>query len=444
MRQPNNNPRTRHLGGKRRFDPRQGPPGQRFQQAPGANRFAGPDRRPRPWDRKPALPDENIGNRASPPRSPAPDEDMDLRANGNRLAEPQWARFDGFVAPHLREHKAYIPGEQPQDPGIIKLNTNENPYPPSPAVERAILKELEGGGGGLRRYPEPTSRKVREILGAQAGIAADRIVVGNGSDEILMMCVRAFGRADRPVVCAEPSYTLYSVLARSMGFPVRMMELTDPWDIPEDAPHEGSLAFLACPNAQSGTVFSSAALEAFVETFKGVVVLDEAYAEFAENDCLPLMKRSGNVILVRTLSKSHSLAGLRVGFALCGGELAGGLLKVKDSYNEDRLAQAGAAAALEDEAYLRGNVGKIKAERERLKGLLEGLGLPVGPSQANFLLVDFGGKEKAAGVLDKLREKRILVRHFPQIPRLAGSLRITVGRPEEGDGLLTALKEILS
>lgn len=348
--------------------------------------------------------------------------------------------LEHLLAPHLKNHAPYVPGEQTDEAGVLKLNTNENPYPPSPKVYQALRESINSD---LRKYPDPLARDLRLALAKRTGTPKEAIVIGNGSDELLLLAARAFGRPGRPVVVVEPSYSLYPVLAKSLGLSCVSLELTPDWDLPNEKLPKGCLAFLPYPNAQTGTCFRPESLTRFMSTFEGVVVLDEAYADFADSEHRIQVRNNERVIVVRTFSKSYSLAGIRVGYALCGGRLADGLLRVKDAYNVDRLAQAAALAALEDQAYFEGNINKIRSERTRLAQALKEMGMPTLPSQANYVMMECASPDRAKAVSLSLRKKKILVRHFPEIPRIAAGLRITVGKPQETDRLLLALREII-
>lgn len=351
-----------------------------------------------------------------------------------------FGNLDKLLAPHLRDHAPYVPGEQTNEAGVLKLNTNENPYPPSPKVYQALKESINTD---LRKYPDPLAMDLRSALAKRTGYPHESIVIGNGSDELLLLAARAFGHPGRPIVVFEPSYSLYPVLAKSLGLSCVSLELTPDWDIPDEKFPKGCLAYLPYPNAQTGTCFRPESLSRFINTFPGVVILDEAYADFADSKQRIQVHNEERVIVVRTFSKSYSLAGIRIGYALCGGRLAEGLLRVKDAYNVDRLAQAAALAALEDQAYFEATINKIRSERTRLARALEEMGLPTLPSQANYVMMDLASPDRAKSVSLSLRKKKILVRHFPDVPRIAGGLRITVGTPQEMDRFLSALREII-
>ncbi len=332
--------------------------------------------------------------------------------------------------------RAYAPGEQPQLPDIVKLNTNENPYPPSPTVARA----LDGfDPAELARYPEPTCRALRLQLAALHGGTPEQYLVANGSDEALRLCTDAFVENDGAIGFFDPSYSLYPVLAAMRAVAARPVDLwpEQTWrDPPRDA---CSLFFLANPNAPTGLLFDREAIRRFCESFPGTVVIDEAYVDFARRDCLELALTLPNVLVARTLSKSYSLAGLRLGYLVGDAEAVAALNKLRDSYNVDRLAQRIASAALEDQEWMRKNVARITATRGRLAGALRSRGWQVFDSDANFLWTRPAGAS-AQSVVDRLRRRSVVVRHWPG-PRTGDFIRITIGTDPQIDRLLDVLQE---
>ena len=335
---------------------------------------------------------------------------------------------------------AYTPGEQPQVPGLIKLNTNENPYPPSPAVTE-VLRTV--AAESLRLYPDPVCSALRVRIASLYGCALDQVFVGNGSDEVLRLCTRAFTQPGGTVASFAPSYSLYPVLAAAeeVGF----WEVPLPDDFSWVAP-PGDLAatlfWVANPNAPTGVFYPVEAIREFSERFTGVVAVDEAYVDFAGGrDCLTLARELPNVLVCRTLSKSFSLAGLRLGFALGAPELIAALYKLKDSYNVDRLAQLIALAALNDVQWTQANARRIVATRERVTAALQQRGFYVVPSAANFLFAQPPAGLPAEQLFAALRQKNILIRYFPGA-RTGRFLRISIGTDAEMDALLTALSEI--
>ena len=350
--------------------------------------------------------------------------------------------------PHIVSLKGYVPGEQPQGGGWIKLNTNENPYPPSPRVVEAIKMHLETDGAALRLYPSPDSAPLRKAIAELHGYNADNIVAGNGSDDILNLLVRAYANSNRPIGMLDPSYSLYPVIAAIQGASVVKVPITQDFslDINAVVNSGASIFFLTNPNAPLGISFSAKNIEELAQVFSGILVVDEAYADFAEEDCTRLPLKYPNVVVTRTLSKSYSLAGMRVGYALCSSKVAEILHRVRDSYNVDRLAQVAAVAALEDRAWLKKNIEKIKATRTRLIVELTQLGWKMNPSSTNFILAKPRSKTQefssaaAESAFNFLKEHKILVRRFPNHPLTEKSLRISVGTDVEMDGFLKAAR----
>jgi len=332
----------------------------------------------------------------------------------------------------------YTPGEQPRGAKLVKLNTNENPYPPSPAVTEALRTF---NSDDLRLYPDPVSLSLRRRIAEMHGRRPDEVMVANGSDEVLALCTRAFVENDGSIGYFNPSYSLYPVLAAIRGVEARPVSLTAEfeWNMPKK--YAASLFFLANPNAPTGMLFEFDRVREFCSEFTGVVVIDEAYVDFAERDCMSLAIELPNVIVMRTVSKSYSLAGLRLGYAVGAGPLVDALLKIKDSYNVDALTQYVGLAALSDLCHMRANAGRIKATRARLAGALGELGFSVCAPQANFVWArpeTIGAEE----LFRQLRSRKILVRYFPG-ERTENHVRITVGTDEEIDLLLTAIGDMV-
>jgi histidinol-phosphate aminotransferase len=339
--------------------------------------------------------------------------------------------------PIIEQMHPYVPGEQP-GPGekIIKLNTNENPFPPSPKVMAAI-RAVEPEW--LRRYPNPGADGFRAVAARVHGVDPDMVLAGNGSDEILAIIMRAFIGPGELLAWPEPTYSLYPVLAdigdsRGVGVP-----WAPGWTLPTEALlATGARAiFFANPNAPSGTLVPPEQVRALAARFAGVVLVDEAYVDFADSDCLGLLRDCPNVIVSRTFSKGYALAGLRFGYALAAPAMIAQLRKVKDSYNCDALSIAAATAALEDQAYARETWTHVRAERTRLSAELDRRGWSVIPSQANFLLATVPGGD-AGALYRALKQRGILVRYFDK-PGLADKLRLTIGTRAENDALLAAL-----
>ncbi|MCS6850605.1 MAG: histidinol-phosphate transaminase [Gemmataceae bacterium] len=342
------------------------------------------------------------------------------------------------LRPNIRAMAGYVPGEQPRDGAYIKLNTNENPYPPSPRVLAAIQAAL---GPQLRKYPDPLGTEFRQTAGRVLGIDPDSILIGNGSDDVLTIVTRAFVPEGGLVVSPSPSYVLYRSLAEIQGARFISVPFTPDWRLPRPWPvRNANLTFLANPNSPSGTHLTLAELGPWVAELGGPVVLDEAYVDFADSHGLELVGRFP-VIVTRTLSKSYSLAGIRFGFAVADPAVVRELVKVKDSYNCDALSLAAAQAALEDQPYRLQTRARILATRTRLASALQHLGFEVSPSQANFVWARRFDRP-VRPIYEELKRRRILVRYM-QYEGYGDGLRITVGTDEEIDQLLAALHQIV-
>ena len=334
----------------------------------------------------------------------------------------------------------YVPGEQPPpDAQVIKLNTNENPYPPSPKALK-VLQELPGEL--LRRYPDPMANAFRRAASQVFGIEKDWILVGNGSDDLLTMILRACTERGRRVVYPMPTYVLYRTLAQIQEAEVVEIPYLQDYCLPVEQLIEaqGAVTFVARPNSPSGTIVPLETLEKLAAGLSGILVIDEAYVDFAESTALELVEKHENVIVLRTLSKGYSLAGLRLGFGIAHPSLLAGLVKVKDSYNVDAIACAVGTAAVADQNHKNINVQKINASRLQMTNELKQLGFYVWSSQANFLLVK--PSVDAEFLYKELKQKGILVRYFKQ-PQLTDKLRITIGTPEQNQHLMRVLKEEL-
>jgi len=358
-----------------------------------------------------------------------------------------------LIRPLVRELHSYVPGEQPKIKGLIKLNTNENPYPPSPKVLNAVKKAVDER---FRLYPNPTSQPLREKLAELHGCGAENVIIGNGSDELLALAIRAFvepaGKqkdSRSTVQYFTPSYSLYPVLADIHGAGKNPVPLGNAFALP--TPRElrrgkqwnfkAALTFVTTPNAPSGRGYSRAELEELCKAQKGVVVLDEAYVDFARENALELALKYPHVMISRTFSKAYSLCFQRVGYFVGHPELIAALDKIRDSYNVNGLGQVAALATLKDLPYYRAGFRKVIATRERLTNELKRLGFEVCPSETNFIFtkpVKFPAREW----LQKLRDRKILVRWF-SYPETEDYLRITIGNDKETDALLRAVKSIL-
>jgi histidinol-phosphate aminotransferase len=362
-------------------------------------------------------------------------------------------RGASWVRPLVRRLHAYVPGEQPRIKGLIKLNTNENPYPPSPRVLAAVRAAVDGR---LRLYPNPTANVLRERLARLHRCSPDHIIVGNGSDELLAMAVRCFVEPAGPresgrsvVQFFDPSYSLYPVLAAIHGALNNSVPLLEDFGIPS-VPElrrgrqwnfTAALTFITTPNAPSGCGYSTAQLESMCRAQKGIVVLDEAYVDFAAENALALALKYPHVLVARTFSKAYSLCFQRVGYLVGDPELIAALHKIRDSYNVNGLGQVAALATLDNVAYYRANFRKIIAIRQQLSGRLEALGFRVYPSQTNFILAKPPGFP-ARQWLEKLRDRKVLVRWF-DAPRVRDYLRITIGTPAEAAALVAAIRAVL-
>jgi len=341
----------------------------------------------------------------------------------------------------LKDVEGYVPGEQPRGGNIVKLNTNENPYPPSPRALEA-LRNL--GAEALRKYPDPVFVKFREICAERYGApGADWIMIGNGMDELLALALRTFVDPGDTVVATYPTYSLYEVLVDLHGAKIDYIDLDVDYQLSEAMfAAKGRLAFLTRPNAPTGVSISREAAERFCRGFDGIVVIDEAYVDFAEDSCIDFPQRMDNVIVMRTFSKSFSLAGMRIGTCVAQPALIREFLKTKDSYNMNAVAQGVGIAAMEDYAYMQASAARVKATRATLKAELETLGFRIPESQTNFLLAHWAGTPSAKELTVALKAQGILVRYFEH-RRIDDALRITVGTDDECAALLTALRGLL-
>ncbi len=364
-------------------------------------------------------------------------------------------RRNHLIRPLVQQLHAYVPGEQPKIAGLVKLNTNENPYPPSPRVLRAVKAAVDGR---LRLYPNPTAEIVREKLAALHGCQPENIIIGNGSDELLALAIRGFveptGRPLRPrpaevVQYFTPSYSLYPVLADTHGAAKNAVPLKADFNLPtvpelkkgRQWSFEAALSLVTTPNAPSGHGYATVALDKLCQAQRGVVVLDEAYVDFAAENAGALALKYQHVLVSRTFSKAYSLCFQRVGYFIGHADLIGALHKIRDSYNVNGLGQVAAAATLDDLGYYRANFQRIIATRERLSRDLAALGFIVLPSQTNFILTQ-PPQFSAADWLHKLRAEKILVRWF-SAPAIQDYLRITIGTPAEAAALVKAARKIL-
>jgi histidinol-phosphate aminotransferase len=346
-----------------------------------------------------------------------------------------------YFRKNIEAMEGYVPGEQPEDPSIIKLNTNENPYPPSPRAMEALASIRSDQ---LRRYPDPLGNAFRNAAADIFGVTRDHVICGNGMDDILNMTVRALSGPEAALVYPAPTYTLYAVLANIQASVVREVDWGTDYSLPHDAlvKARGSVTYLANPNSPTGTFVPVEQAAELADALDGVLCIDEAYVDFAATDCTELARTRDNVLVMRTMSKGYSLAGLRFGFAIGHPKLIGGLMKVKDSYNVDAISIFVASAALQDRDYREVTRQKVISERERLSAALAEMGLNSLPSQSNFLFTQ-AGQPAAASLYESLKARGILVRYFNS-PGLDDRLRITIGTPEQNDALIAALRELIS
>lgn len=360
-----------------------------------------------------------------------------LQGVSDRLGE---IKTMGYFRDNVEQAAGYTPGFQPKATDVVKLNTNENPYPPSPQVMK-ILAEVKPEQ--LRRYPDPTATVFREAAAGIHGVSPDNILCCNGGDELLAMAIRAFCDERRPLAYPVPTYTLYPVLARLQPCEAIEVPFDAEFNLPAKLATTGAALTIVCnPNAPTGSLIRVGELASLAAEIKGVLLIDEAYADFAEWNCVPLIKDFPNVIILRTLSKGYSLAGLRFGYAIASKDLIDGLLKVKDSYNVDALSIALATTAIKDQSYFRENVEKIKSARRTLTEQLRGLGFAVRDSHSNFVFVQVRSGS-ASPIQEELSRRNIFVRYWNQ-PGIADKLRISVGTPEQNEKLIAALREILA
>ena len=343
-----------------------------------------------------------------------------------------------YFRDNIAEMQPYVPGEQPRDGDYIKLNTNENPYPPAPRVIDDIKAAC---GEDLRLYPDPDALIVREKLSHVFDVDRSQIMLGNGSDELLNIILRSFVGDGQQVHCPTPTYAYYKKLVQIQNAQHVEIPFADDYSLPEGLGMGAALTLVANPNSPSGTLADGKSLARVAEATDGVLVVDEAYVDFSEGGSIGMLKNHRNLVIVRTMSKSFSLAGMRVGMALAHPDLIGGLTKVKDHYNIGRLSLVAAAAAIDSIDVMRKNADRVRQTREYLSFELRKLGMEVWNSSANFVLARVRGAD--AGTIQlELKRRRILVRHFDE-DRLKDCLRISVGQREEIEALLRELGDIL-
>lgn len=346
-----------------------------------------------------------------------------------------------YARPSIASMKGYTPGLQP-DPRqkCIKLNSNENPFPPSPRVKEILRKCAYED---LRLYPDPMSLELREKLGALYGFSAGQIICGNGSDDILNIIIRTFAQPGEAIGFFEPTFPLYRVLGMVHGVKVISLPMAEPYDRPPKPPEDLKIFFLANPNSPVGFGYPPALISQMARRTKGVFVVDEAYAEFARENALELVRNFDNVLVVRTVSKSYSLAGLRLGYAIGQEICVSEMFKVKDPFNVTRLTQSFVSAALDDQEYLRKNISQIVKTRDWLTREAIALGYRIIPSQANFVFPQPPQKGRGIKFYEALFARKILTRYYDE-EGLRDGVRMTIGTREEMEEVLDAMKEILS
>jgi histidinol-phosphate aminotransferase len=328
----------------------------------------------------------------------------------------------GYFRENIEKAKGYQPGFQPAETDVVKLNTNENPYPPSPAVMEAIRNMSEEQ---MRRYPDPAANTFRKAAAEVNGVGPDYIMCCNGGDELLRIAFCAFCDENRPLAYPVPTYSLYPVLANLQNCKAIEVPFDSEFNLPSKLAAAGACLTIVCnPNAPTGSFVSVNEMKSLADEVSGVLLIDEAYVDFAQDNCAALVKDFDNVIILRSMSKGYCLAGIRFGYAIAQPALIAGLMKVKDSYNVDAVAITAATAAIRDQSYFQQNIKKVKDERARLTQQLKDLGLDVPDSSGNFVLAK--------------------CKNHKDYPNLNDKLRITVGTSEQNDKLLSALKEILS
>jgi len=346
----------------------------------------------------------------------------------------------GYFRENVERANGYEPGFQPRDMDVVKLNTNENPYPPSPAVMKT-LAEIKPEQ--LRRYPDPIGSAFRQAAAEVNNVGPDYIMCLNGGDELLTIALRAFCDENHAVAYPVPTYSLYPVLANLQGCKAVEIPFDNEFNLPAKLASTNAALTIVCnPNAPSGTFINTSELASLADELEGVLLIDEAYVDFAEESCAALVKDFDNMIILRSMSKGYSLAGLRFGYAIAQPDLIAGLMKVKDSYNVDAVAIAVATTAIKDQQYFKENVEKVKRDREKLTEQLRALKFEVSKSYANFVLAK-SKNCKASEIYDKLVQRNIYIRYF-DVPGLSNKLRITVGTKEQNDKLVSALEQILS
>ena len=348
-----------------------------------------------------------------------------------------------FWSPEVRELEPYVPGEQPKIQNLLKLNTNENPYPPSPKVVAAVQAVLADSADVLRLYPDPEASALKHAIAAQQNIDVANVFVGNGSDEVLAHIFKAFFVQQQPILYPDITYSFYPVYSQFFAVKTKVLPLNDDFEIVvDDYKQANGGIIITNPNAPTSIALEVSAIEEVLQANpNSVVVIDEAYVDFGAQSAVSLVEKYENLVVCQTTSKSRSLAGLRVGFAIAQPHLIAALEAVKNSFNSypmDRFAIAAAVASFEDQAYFEAQCQKVIASRDKLVTELESMGFKVLPSKANFIFVSLPSKD-AGELAAQLREQGIIVRYFNK-PRINQFLRITIGTDEQNQRLVDSLK----
>jgi histidinol-phosphate aminotransferase len=346
-----------------------------------------------------------------------------------------------FIRPEILAMRGYVPGEQPREGSIVKLNTNENPYPSSPAVQRAIGRAIQSG---LQKYPDPLATAFRTRAAELLGVEPNWILCGNGSDDLLTIATRAFVGQGDCLRLPYPSYILYKALAQLQGAEAEEVHFEKDWSLSDNFSKPRSrlkLAFLPNPNSPSGTVIPPARVEQLAAALPCPLLVDEAYVDFADVNCVALVKKSDKIMVTRTLSKSYALAGLRFGFIIAQPHIIEQLEKVKDSYNCDALSIAGATAAIDDQAWLAANRAKILATRDKLAAGMRSMGFATVDSQANFVWNPHPSIP-VKPLYEQLKSAGVLVRYI-DYPGWGDGLRVSVGTDEQVDTCLNLLRSMV-
>lgn len=352
-----------------------------------------------------------------------------------------------FWSPEVRELEPYVPGEQPKIQNLLKLNTNENPYPPSPKVVDAVQAVLAHQADALRLYPDPDATALKQAIAKQQNVDVSQVFVGNGSDEVLAHIFKAFFIQQEPILYPDITYSFYPVYSQFFGVQTKQIPLNEKFEIDiSDYEQENGGIIITNPNAPTSIALGLDKIEQVLKANPNrVIVIDEAYVDFGAESAVELISRYENLVVCQTTSKSRSLAGLRVGFAIAQAHLIAALEAVKNSFNSypiDRFAIAAAVASFEDQDYFQEQCEKVIASREKLVANLTELGFNVLPSKANFIFATHSLHD-AAQLAEKLREQGIIVRYFNK-PRINQFLRITIGTDEQNQRLVDTLKKLIS